>query len=66
MRVYLGSRGIKVLEDKTPKGRIPQIPTSNVKDPDGHTKSRSCSYEPDGWSLRRGKRASSACRPRAF
>jgi catechol 2,3-dioxygenase-like lactoylglutathione lyase family enzyme len=49
MRVYLGSRSIKV-PDKTPKGRI-RNSNFNVKDPDGHTV-EIVQYEPDGWSIR--------------
>lgn len=49
MRVYLGSRGVKVPE-RVPKGRIGNS-NFNVKDPDGHTV-EIVQYEPDGWSMR--------------
>jgi lactoylglutathione lyase len=49
MRLYLGSRGIKVPE-RVPKGRIGNS-NFNVTDPDGHTV-EIVQYEPDGWSLR--------------
>ena len=49
MRVYLGSKGIKV-PDKVPKGRIGNS-NFNVKDPDGHTV-EFVQYEATGWSVR--------------
>lgn len=49
MRVYLGSRGIKVPE-KVGKGRIGNS-NFNIKDPDGHTL-EIVQYEPTGWTVR--------------
>jgi catechol 2,3-dioxygenase-like lactoylglutathione lyase family enzyme len=49
MRVYLGSKGIKV-PDKTPKGRIGNS-NFTIKDPEGHGV-EIVQYEPDGWSVR--------------
>ncbi len=49
MRVYLGSKGIKV-PDKTPKGKIGNS-NFTVKDPDGHGL-EIVQYERDGWTVR--------------
>lgn len=56
MRVYLGSKEIKV-PDKTPKGRIGNS-NFNIRDPEGHTV-EIVQYEPKGWTVReRGKHVS--------
>jgi lactoylglutathione lyase len=49
MRVYLGSRGVKV-PDRVPKGRSGNL-NFNIKDPDGHTV-EIVQYMADGWALR--------------
>ncbi len=49
MRVYLGSKGVKV-PAKVGKGRVKNS-NFNVTDPDGHTL-EIVQYEPDGWTKR--------------